>query len=59
MARARIVVGTTAVGGAADGPVRHHEARSYSRNADAVKAACFDPHRAKPEYAINLAPILH
>ena len=38
MARARIVVGTTAVGGAADGPVQHHGPRSYSRMAGGVKA---------------------
>ena len=59
MARARIVVGTTAVGGAADGPVQHHGPRSYSRNAGDVKAALFDPRQAKLESAINLAPILH
>jgi hypothetical protein len=39
MARARIVVGTTAVGGAADGPVQDHGACSYSRRMDNVKAA--------------------
>jgi hypothetical protein len=37
MARARIVVGTTAVGGAADGPVQHHGARSYSGRVGNVK----------------------
>src|SRR5689334_646544 len=39
MARARIVVGTTAVGAALNGPVQDHGARSYSRNGGAVKAA--------------------
>jgi hypothetical protein len=39
MARARIVVGTTAVGAALDGPVQVHGARSYSLMAGDVKAA--------------------
>jgi len=37
MARARIVVGTTAVGGALDGPIQDHGPRSYSRNDPDVK----------------------
>src|SRR5689334_2798977 len=37
MARARIVVGTTAVGDAADGPVQSHGARSYSLSGGDVK----------------------
>jgi hypothetical protein len=37
MARARIVVSTTAVGGAADGPVQFHGAGPYSRTVASVK----------------------
>jgi hypothetical protein len=48
MARARIVVGTTAVGGAADGPIQQHGARSYSRMARYVKASVSDPQELPP-----------
>ncbi|HXI06362.1 MAG: hypothetical protein ACRC1G_00980 [Bradyrhizobium sp.] len=62
MARARIVVDTTAVG-AADGPVQLHGARSYSRNGRDVKTGQSliddDLGSDAPSRAINLATILH
>jgi hypothetical protein len=63
MARARIVVGTTAVGGAADGPVQHHGARSYSRSGGYVKtarsSAGVNRSGHAPSKAINLMAIMH
>ena len=60
MARTRIVVGTTAVGSAADGPVQHHGPRSYSRRAGDVKAPVFDkPGLEVLSKTINPMPVLH